>query len=257
MQEIDRQQQLLELKSRLGIDFISEKTLNQALTHSSYVNESKNTDLADNERLEFLGDAILKLVVSEYIYSNFPNHSEGQLTKMRAAVVSDASLSELSRELGLGRYILLGNNEKNSGGDKKRSNLANALESIIAAVFMEGGLEHARPLVVNLIKEPIAKASAEDFIIDYKSALQELCQKNKWGLPFYHVAKETGPKHKRVFWIEVKVKSVRYGEGKGYSKKEAEQSAAKEALNFLKENKPKEDSIGTIFSRFLPRRKRQ
>ncbi len=235
----ERQSLLLELKNKLSIQFISDLTLNKALTHSSYVNEAKNQAQGDNERLEFLGDAILKLVVSEYIYKTFPERSEGQLTKIRAAVVSDASLSEIAREFELGKYMLLGNNEMNSGGDKKRSNLANALESIIAALYMDGGLEKAGPVIIGFIKSRIERASADDFIIDYKSALQELCQKNKWGLPFYHIFKETGPKHKRVFSMEVKIKGIRYGAGKGFSKKEAEQTAAQEALSNLKDKELK------------------
>ncbi len=234
-----RKKQLEELQSRLKTSFNSEEILNQALTHSSFVNEQKRPDSSDNERLEFLGDAVLKLVISDYIYKRFPDMSEGELTKLRAAVVSDVSLSEIAKDLDLGQYLVLGRNEKRSGGERKKSNIANALEAIIAAVFLDGGIEKAGETVVSLLRSSVDKASSKDFIVDYKSALQELSQKNKWGLPAYLVAKEFGPRHKRIFIVDVKVKGSRQGSGKGLSKKEAEQNAAKEALSKLKTRPPK------------------
>jgi ribonuclease-3 len=256
MHSPERTEKLKEIKNRLKIPFLSDDLINQALTHSSYVNENKLSSMSDNERLEFLGDAVLKLIVSSYIYKKFPEHSEGDLTKMRAAVVSDLSLSEIAKGLDTGRYLLLGKNEKSSGGDRKKSNMANALEAIIAAVYLDQGLEKAKEIVVGLLKDPIERASAEDFIIDYKSALQELCQKNKWGLPYYAVKKEVGPKHKRIFWIEVKVKGMKFGFGKGFSKKEAEQNAAKEALFELKDKKiVKTQRFGQIIQRIIGRKK--
>ncbi len=229
-----RNTKLLELEEKFKIKFPSFELIGQALTHSSYVNEQKQDGLNDNERMEFMGDAVLKLVVSEYLYKRFPGYSEGDLTKIRAAVVSDLSLSEISVQLDLGSYLLLGNNEKRSGGSKKRSNTANALEAIIAAIYLENGIEKTSQVVIDLLKDQIDKASADDFMIDYKSALQELSQKNKWGLPNYQVIKELGPKHKRVFLIEVKVNGTKCGTGKGLSKKEAEQDAAMSALNKVK-----------------------
>lgn len=247
-----RVKQLQELESKLQISFASQSLLNQALTHSSYVNEYKRQDISDNERLEFLGDAVLKLIVSKYIFTKFPNHSEGDLTKIRAAVVSDVSLAEIGRELEMGHYLMLGKNEKISGGERKKSNIANALEAVIAAVYLESGIEKAEHVVVNLLRDSIEKASAEDFIVDYKSALQEISQKNKWGLPVYHVSKELGPKHKRVFIIDVKLRGMRYGTGRGLSKKEAEQNAARETLVMLKENKElKGKGVGTGISNIL------
>ncbi len=252
-----RQEQLRELEIKLGTRFFSDDLVDQALTHSSYVNEYKKTGSADNERMEFLGDAVLKLVVSDYLFEHYPDKDEGALTKIRAAVVSDLSLSEISKKLGIGSYLLLGRNERASGGEKKKSNLANALEAVIAAVYMGTGLEEAKRVVMGLLKEPIEQAAAEGFIIDYKSALQELCQKNKWGLPFYKVAKELGPKHKRIFVIEVKIKGLGYGTGRGLSKKEAEQNAARATLSKLKEKGIKDNGIGGIFMGLLGGRRVQ
>ena len=253
-----RREQLLELQEKLCTIFSNEDLIDQALTHSSYVNEAKGDGGKDNERLEFLGDAVLKLVVSSYLFESFSDLSEGDLTKIRAAVVSDLSLSEISRHLGLGNYLLLGKNELLSGGDKKKSNLANALEAMIAAIFIDGGLEKAKEIVIGLLKEKIENASKEGFIIDYKSAIQELSQKNKWGLPFYAVIKELGPKHKRIFWIDVKIKGKKLGSGRGYSKKEAEQDAAKSALLKLEEQKNtlSDNSIGDVISGILNRKKK-
>ncbi len=250
-----RQEQLRELEAKLGTRFFSEDLVDQALTHSSYVNEYKKPGISDNERMEFLGDAVLKLVVSDYLFEHYPDKDEGALTKIRAAVVSDLSLSEISKNLNIGSYLLLGRNERSSGGEKKKSNLANALEAVIAAIYMGTGIDEAKRVVMNLLKEPIEKAAAEGFIIDYKSALQELCQKSKWGLPFYRVAKELGPKHKRIFVIEVKIKGLGYGTGRGLSKKEAEQNAARATLSKLKEKGIKDNGIGGLFMGILGKRK--
>jgi ribonuclease-3 len=190
--------------------------------------------------------------------------------------VSDFSLSEIGRMMGLGNYILLGRNERSSGGDRKKSNIANALEALIAAAFLDKGLEDAQKIVVNLLRGQIENASAEDFIIDYKSALQEICQKSKWGLPFYRVANEMGPKHKRIFLVEVRIKGQRYGSGRGLSKKEAEQNAAKETLEKIngkpaQQNRPKQEplpvppakevkkakGIGNMFFKLIKPRKKQ
>ena len=235
-----RQHQLEELERRLDITFLNKLLLNQALTHSSYANEMKRREIKDNEVFEFLGDAVLKLIVSEYLINKFPLYAEGNLTKIRATVVSDAMLTQVAVKLLLGRYLLLGGNERRSGGRLRRSNLANAFEALIAAVYLDGGIGKARDFLLPLLKEDIEKVSQVDFIVDYKSTVQEMAQKKKWGLPFYGVTKEVGPKHRRTFWIEVRIKGKIYGRGSGRTKKEAEQSAAKEALATLKEEEGKE-----------------
>ncbi len=229
----EREKELRELERKLGITFLNKALLNQALTHSSYAHEVKQKGVFDNERLEFLGDAVLKIVVSEYIFNKFPGRSEGDLTKIRAVVISDETLAIVSRRLKIGSYLLLGANERRSGGRERRSNLANAFEAIIGAIYLDGGIGKARDLILDFLRGETEKISRVGYIGDFKSALQELVQKKGWGLPNYRVIKETGPKHKKVFYIQARIKGKAFGEGRGFSKKEAEQEAAKRAYQRL------------------------
>jgi len=233
----DRERELAELEKKLGITFINKALLNQSLTHSSYAHEIKQKGIIDNERLEFLGDAVLKVVVSEYLYNKFPSHSEGDLTKIRASAISDETLSIVSHRLKIGAYLLLSSNERRSGGRERRSNLANAFEAIIGAIYLDGGIGKARDLILDFLRGEIEKMSTAGYISDYKSVLQELVQKKGWGLPSYYVTRETGPKHKKVFYMNVKIKGRVFGGGKGLSKKEAEQEAAKKAYLRLKKGR--------------------
>ena len=227
-----REKELQEIERKLGSSFLNKALLNQALVHSSYGHEK---NIPDNERLEFLGDAVLKLIVSEYIFNKFPEKSEGDLTKIRAAVISDETLARIARKEALGHFLLLSPNERRTGGPRKRSNLANAFEALIGAVFLDAGIGKSREIIIDALRGEIEKSSSKGFIIDYKSALQEYAQKKKWHLPHYKVMKETGPKHRRVFWIEVKIKGKHYGMGRGGNKKEAEQRAATQALKKVKQ----------------------
>lgn len=227
----DREKKLQELEAKLGVSFLNKSLLNQALTHSSYGHEKS---ASDNERLEFLGDAVLKLAITEYIYNKFPGHPEGELTKIRATVISDDTLGEVGKKLDMGEHLLLSPNERKSGGTRRKSNLANTFEAIIGAVYLDAGLGKARDMLIELLRDEVEKVSQVGFIRDYKSALQEFAQKHKWGLPHYRVIKESGPRHRQIFWMEVKVKSRRYGAGRGPNKKEAEQRAAAMALKRLK-----------------------
>ena len=233
---IERDEKLKELEKILGTSFLNYNLFSQALTHSSYAYELRSKDVADNERLEFLGDAVIKLVISEYLYNKFPEKAEGDLTKIRAAVISDRTLAAVSRKLRLGSYLLLGTNEKKTGGVSRKSNLANAFEALTGAIYLDSGLGKARDFLVENIASEIEKVSKAGYIRDYKSALQEYVQQRKWGLPQYRVVRETGPKHKKVFWIEVKIKGKKWGEGKGLNKKEAEQRAAFEAMSNFKKS---------------------
>jgi ribonuclease III len=226
-----REKELQEVEKKLETSFINKSLLNQAFVHSSYGHEN---NIPDNERLEFLGDAVLKLVVSEYIYHKFPDRAEGDLTKIRAAVISDETLARIGRDQSLGNYLLLSSNERRTGGTRKKSNLANTFEALIGAVFIDSGIGKSRNFIIEALRAEIEKSSRKGYIIDYKSALQEYSQKRKWQLPFYRVIKETGPKHRRVFWMEVKIKGKKYGTGRGRNKKEAEQRAATQALKALK-----------------------
>jgi ribonuclease-3 len=201
------------------------------MTHSSYGHEKS---VPDNERLEFLGDAVLKLVITEYIYNKFPERAEGDLTKIRATVISDETLGTIGRKLNLGDYLLLSENEKKSGGQRRKSNLANAYEALVGAVYMDAGLGKVRDLIIDNLRDEVEKVSRAGYIRDYKSALQEYAQKHKRELPHYRVIKEAGPRHRRVFWMEVKIKGRRYGVGRGANKKEAEQRAAAMALRRIK-----------------------
>jgi len=226
-----RKEELQEFEKKLGTSFLNKTLLNQSLTHSSYGHEHK---IPDNERLEFLGDAILKLVISEYLYHKFPERAEGDLTKIRAAVISDETLAGGGRRINVGNYLLLSSNEKRTGGTRRKSNLANGVEAVIGAVFLDAGIGKSREMILGVLVSEIDKVSKEGYIRDFKSALQEYTQKRKWELPRYRVVKETGPKHRRVFWMEVKIKGRSYGTGRGRNKKESEQRAAMQALNRLK-----------------------
>ena len=227
----EREKELQEIEKKLGVSFLNKALLNQSLTHSSYGHEK---NCPDNERLEFLGDAVLKLVISEYLYNKFATFSEGGLTKIRAVVISDETLAKVGKKLNLGEHLLLSENEKKSGGQKRNSNMANAFEAVVGAVYLDGGIGRARDIIVEFLREETEIVSRVGYIRDYKSALQEYAQKHKRELPHYRVIKEAGPKHRRVFWIEVKVKGRRYGIGRGRNKKEAEQRAATMALKRLK-----------------------
>jgi ribonuclease-3 len=229
----ERERELADLERKLGITFLNKALLNQALTHSSYAHEVRQKGISDNERLEFLGDAVLKVVMSEYLYNKFPDRAEGDLTKIRATAVSDETLAVISGRLKIGSYLLLGANERRSGGRERRSNLANTFEAILAAIYLDGGLGKARDFILDFLRADIEKISSAGFIKDFKSALQELVQKKGWGLPNYRVVRESGPKHKKVFFIDARIKGKSFGQGKGFSKKEAEQEAAKRAYQSL------------------------
>lgn len=250
-----RETELAELEKKLGTSFVNKILLDQSLTHSSYGHEKK---VADNERLEFLGDAILKLVISEYLYHKFPERAEGDLTKIRATVISDDTLAKISRRLNLGDYLLLSANEKRTGGMRRKSNLANVFEALIGAVFLDAGIGKSRELILGLLSGEVEKVSKVGYIRDYKSALQEYTQKHKWELPHYRVIKEAGPKHRRVFWMEVRIKGRKYGTGRGRNKKEAEQRAAMHALSKLKseekrKHKVEKGGLGEIISQVRKR----
>ena len=227
----ERQKELQDFENRLGVTFLNLNLLNQSLTHSSYGHEK---NMPDNERLEFLGDAVLKLAATEYLYNKFPSYAEGDLTKIRATVISDETFARVGHKLGLGELLLLSPNEKRSGGQKRKSNLANVFEALVAAIYLDAGLGKARDIIVEALQGEIETVSRSGYISDYKSALQEYAQKHMQQLPHYHVIKETGPRHRRVFWIEVRVRGKKYGIGRGANKKEAEQKAAAMALKGIK-----------------------
>ncbi len=227
----ERQKVLHEIEKKLGTSFLNAGLLNQSLTHSSFGHEKK---IGDNERLEFLGDAVLKLVISEYLFNKFPERAEGDLTKIRATVISDETLAEVGRKLLIGEYLLMSENEKRTGGVKRKSNLANTFEAVLGAVYLDSGLGKSRDLIIEFLRDECEKNSRSGYIRDYKSAVQEYAQKHRWELPRYNVVRESGPKHRRVFWMEVKIRGKRMGLGRGGNKKESEQRAAMQALRRMK-----------------------
>jgi len=201
------------------------------LTHSSYSNEDKAYNKVNNERLEFLGDAVLSISVSRYIFDEFPDYPEGDLTKLRAQVVCEDTLSLVAANLNLGKYLLLGKGEESSGGRERKSILADAVEAVIAAIYLDGGYKQAEKFVLNNLTEYIKLAVKGKIITDFKSYLQEYYQSKSQSCKIrYVVTKEEGPDHDKVFHVNVMVNKNVAGKGVGKNKKIAEQNAAKDAL---------------------------
>lgn len=243
---MQREKELAELEKKLGISFLNKHLLNQSLTHSSYAHEKK---VPDNERLEFLGDAVIKIAISEYLYHKFPDRPEGDLTKFRATVISDETLARVANHVHLGEFLLLSENEKRTGGARRKSNVANVFEALTGAIYLDAGLGKARDFLLEFLRGEIDNVSREGFIIDYKSALQEYTQKKKWVLPQYKVLKEIGPRHQKMFVVGVRIKGAILGEGQGLNKKEAEQKAAEAAMKKLKNEERPHSPIKRMFHR--------
>lgn len=206
------------------------KLLNQALTHRSYINENRLKDLKDNEELEFLGDAVLGLVISDYLYRKYPDYSCGELSKLKGIVVSEPILTKRAQSLGVGKYLLLGKGEERAGGRARSSILSDALEAIIGALYLDRGLETARHFILREFSEEINFLVKKKYLQDYKGRLQEIVQARFKRKPLYRVISQRGPQHKKIFIIEARLGKRVIGEGKGKSKKEAEQRAAQQAL---------------------------
>lgn len=213
--------------------FTNPSLLTEALTHKSYVNERREPGRKHNERLEFLGDAVLSLVVSDYLAKRYPELSEGALSKLKAKLVSETPLANAARRLDLGTHLKLGRGEELSNGRAKASLLADAFEAVIAAVYLDGGIEVSRNFIIEALTDELrhidvlqGKPGGDD----YKTRFQEWCQKQYELLPRYVIVRETGPDHQKVFDVEVRVNDRVFGIGRGYSKKEAEQEAAQRAL---------------------------
>jgi ribonuclease-3 len=204
---------------------------NQALTHSSYTYENKLPSLENYERLEFLGDAVLKIIVSEYLFERFPEYREGELTKIRAVVVSDASLSRLAQHLNVGQAMIFGASEARTGGVHKVSNLACGFEALLGALFLDGKMAATRHMLCSLLEDMVTQVDLSKTKDNYKAVLQEMTQAEGDGLPVYRTVKETGPSHNKTFYVEVLINQEVVGYGSGKTKKEAQQSAAKMALD--------------------------
>ncbi len=224
---------LSKVQSKLEYDFHKPEILQTALTHKSYFQGSSDTGQQDNERLEFLGDSVLALVVSEYLVSTFPEANEGELSKVKAYLVSRPSLATAAKRLYLGDWLRLGKGEEVTEGRQKSSLLANALEAVIAAVYIDGGSEAAKTFILRVLKpelDKLGKVSSGGFRGDYKSHLQESSHKNFDVNPDYRLIHESGPDHQKVFEVEVLIEGTVRGRGVGNTKKEAEQAAAQAAL---------------------------
>jgi len=222
--------ELQRLCNSLGIRFNNLVLLHQALCHTSYVNEAKIPGLQHNERLEFLGDAVLDLIVSDYLYKSLPNLPEGELTKARAVVVCEASLSQCAARLQLGDYLLLGKGESLSGGRTRASILADAFEAMLGAIYLDNGLAVATDFVLTQLNDQLTLVQQGHYVRDYKTMLQEVIQKDISNTLHYKVISEQGPDHNKVFEVAVWVNDKMLGQGVGKSKKEAEQHAAHQAL---------------------------
>ena len=222
-----------ELEKKLNYTFRDPALLSEALSHSSYANEHRAAHLNSNERLEFLGDSVLGFVTAEFLFVQHPDLPEGDLTRIRAALVCEQSLYEVARKLELGKYLKLGRGEEAGGGRERTSILADATEAVFAAVYLDGGIGAASQLIHRVLLDAEKEEAVEERRRDYKTALQELVQRTPGRTTTYQLVEETGPDHCRVFVMEVSVDGQVSGRGEGRSKKEAEQAAAKAALKLL------------------------
>lgn len=220
-----------ELEESICYKFKNRDLIVNALSHSSYANENKQPQ-GSNERLEFLGDSVLSVVVSEYLYTHLASVAEGDLTKLRASLVCEKSLHGFARKINLGRYLLLGKGEENTGGRERPSILADAFEAVIAAIYLDGGMDAARAHILRFMPQDLKKGAKAAFG-DFKTVLQEIVQKNPEEKVEYVLIGEEGPDHNKRFVVEVMLNSQVIGKGKGRSKKDAEQLAAKEALELM------------------------
>ena len=221
---------MTELENKLSYKFKNIALLENALTHSSYANET-HCKCGSNERLEFLGDSVLSIIVAEYLYNNYSTH-EGELTKLRASLVCEKSLCAFSRELELGKFLKLGKGELRNKGNERPSILADAFEAVLAAIYLDGGFEAAKKHVMRFILPELQHTDDEVFK-DYKTSLQEVVQRNPEERLTYVLIGESGPDHSKIFTVEVHLNSNVIGMGEGSSKKQAEQNAAKQALSLM------------------------
>ena len=227
---------LATLQQILGVSFNDPSLLEQALVHSSYINENPGFALTSNERLEFLGDAVLGFVVTEKLYQDFPHMTEGEMTRLRATLVRRDTLSRIARAIRLGGYLYLGKGEEASGGRRKPANLASALEAVIAAIYLDHGSATTKDLILRLFDIELQKVVSHGAEADYKSQLQELIQARQKQAPAYYVVEAMGPDHDKRFTVEVRIGDTVLGRGSGKSKKLAETEAARSALEQLSTN---------------------
>ena len=225
-----------ELQEKIGYTFRDEALLKHALAHSSFANEHRTEVPGSNERLEFLGDSVLGLITASFLYNHFMHLPEGNLTKMRSQLVCESSLFKFAQKIDLGSHLLLGHGEERSGSRNRPSIVSDAFEALLAAIYLDGGMENARKFALPFLTEGAKEFEGKLTVYDYKTTLQEIAQQNPGELIRYELIQSTGPDHAKTFEVNCYLNSNLLGKGIGKSKKEAEQNAAKEALKFMGEN---------------------
>ncbi|EKE04003.1 MAG: hypothetical protein ACD_20C00120G0004 [uncultured bacterium] len=225
-----RKSEINELLNKLHIESQDYDRLDTALTHSSYTFENKIPSVENNERLEFLGDAVLKLIASDYLQERFPDYPEGELTKIRAILISDATLTKIASKINLGKHLKLGYHEEKSGGRNRASTLACAFEALLGALYLDGKLKDLQRLIIELFEDEVTEIDQSVSKYNFKAMLQEYTQANELELPVYDVVKEEGPPHNKVFEVAVVINDKTLGIGSGKSKKEAQQKSAEQAV---------------------------
>ncbi|MDO9528646.1 MAG: ribonuclease III [Syntrophales bacterium] len=231
----ERTEKLKDFEKRISYTFNDISLLDNALTHRSYVNEKQELLCKDNERLEFLGDAVLELCISDILMKKFPDYTEGQLSKLRASLVNEQALSELAKFFHLGVFILLGKGEESSGGRNKRSILSNTFEALMAAIYLDSGYEKIHRLITDLFQALIVNGLDQTIYRDYKTYVQEISQNRFKVIPEYALINQYGPDHDKIFQTELVIPGILKTTGTGKNKKDAEQQAAKKALEELEE----------------------
>jgi len=230
--DAERKKELLLFERNAKVRFKRLDLLNLAFTHRSYANENPGV-VDNNEKLEFLGDSVLGIIVSEYLFRSLPDKNEGDLARIKSFVVSENSLAQIARALRVDNFILIGKGEEYSGGREKKAILADCMEAIIGAYYLDSGIKSARNFVLSFFVEEIDKVLENKHQKDYKTLLQEFAQKKYHSYPRYRLVKKSGPDHDRTFWIDVELNNRTYGPGKGKNKKQAEQEAASIAYAHL------------------------
>lgn len=218
------------LETRIGYKFRKKSLIKEALTHKSFAKEKTNNPEPYNERLEFLGDAVLELVVSDYLFNAYPQYTESEFSKIKAYAVKESTLSDIASRLNMGSCLRFGKGEESSGGREKISILANVFEAVLAAIYLDSGLKRAKEFALRNLNDKIKELIEKNLLFDFKTKLQEVVQEKFSALPKYKVHKEEGPEHMKIFEVEVFIKNVCYGAGRGRTKKEAAQKAAEVGL---------------------------
>ncbi len=227
----EKNQSPSDFSRSLGIRLRNPELLQTALTHPSFINErGQGARLQSNQRLEYLGDSVLGLVINQYLYNSFPEYDEGILAKLKSRIVSEGTLAMVAREMSLGKYLYLGRGERASGGEEKPSVIADALEAVIAAIYLDSGLEAAESFILKHFRPYLTEYSDKNSVMDPKSRFQELVQKHLHTAPVYEILEESGPDHQKFFRCRLLIDGKEFSQGEGFSRKKAEQDAASKAL---------------------------